>query len=147
MTTPRMTLRPGERASIQLPWRGSSTANYDWLKEVCGERTRPLYDRQAKRFLVARPHAQHVLDALVDEFKQVLVVQYGHAATTCVEPCWNARPDTVTDCECGCAGANHGSGSPIGREVKDGLSVSHELTRATYLVTASGWQLQPKGVG
>ncbi|QEA29479.1 hypothetical protein FGL91_13480 [Microbacterium sp. CBA3102] len=92
MIQPNMVLKPGERASIDLPWRGSPSANYEWLKEIYGTRTRPTFDREAKRFLVARPHAQHVLDALVDEYDRVLVVQYGHAATTCVEQCWNARP-------------------------------------------------------
>ena len=85
MSAPSMTLRPGERASIELPWRGGPGANFEWLKLVCGARTRPTFDRQSKKFLVARIHAQHVLEALIDEFGMVRVVQFGHASTTCVE--------------------------------------------------------------
>lgn len=143
MMRPNVVLRPGERASVELPWRGSPSANFEWLKEACGARTRPIFDRESKRFLVARPHVSHVIDALVDEYDQVLVVQYGDTASTCVEQCWNAKAETVADCECGCAGANHGSGHAMGKEVQAGLSVGHEFTSATYLVTAAGWRLLP----
>ncbi len=142
---PHMILKPGERASINLPWRGSRSANYEWLKEVCGERTRPDFDHETKRFLVARLHARHVINALVNEFGQVLITQYGNTATTCVEQCWNAKLETTADCVCGCAGANHGSGHPMDKEVKADLSVKQELTRAEYLVTADGWKVRPKG--
>ena len=138
-----MTLKPGERASIELPWRGGPKANFEWLKAVCGTRTRPKYDKTTRQFLVARVHAKHVLDALVAEYESVLVTQYGHVATTCVEQCWNARRETVIDCECGCAGHNHGSGHPLGKELAAGLSVEHELNRALYVVSAAGWELMP----
>ena len=140
-TTPSMTLRPGERASIRLPWRGSPGANYEWLKEVCGSRTRPEYDTASKSFRVARPHAQHVLDALVAEYGKVILGQYGDAATTCVEQCWNAKPENAIDCVCGCAGTNHGTGTPLGTEVQVGLSVEHTQVRAVYEVTAAGRHL------
>ncbi|MGR4009867.1 hypothetical protein [Leucobacter sp. 1207-22] len=135
---PTVILKPNARAAIELPWRGSPRANFDWLKDVCGKRTRPEYDRQSKRFLVARPHTRHVLDALVDEYGEVLVHQFGYAATTCVEACWDANPDNVIDCVCGCAGLNHGSGHPLGMQVAPGLSVHQELAEATYIVTANG---------
>lgn len=141
MHYPNMILKPGKRASIALPWRGSPSANFEWLKQVCGTRTRPAYDRKSKRFLVARNHTKHVLDALVAEYGAVEVTQYGNAKTTCVEQCWDARPDTVTDCECACAGANHGSGGPMGNHVEEWLSVRYEYTRANYLVTSDGWTL------
>lgn len=143
MTRVNMILKPGERASIALPYRGNPSANFDWLKEVCGDRTRPQYDRASKRFRVARAHTQHVLAALVDEFSQVHVTIYGHTRTTCVEQCWNARPETIADCECGCAGANHGSREPMGRQVQRGLSVQHDLTSAKYKVTRQGWRKLP----
>lgn len=139
---PSVVLKPGERASINLPWRGTPNANYEWLKDVCGNRTRPKYDPTTKRFLVARVHAQHVLDALVEEYGRVIVIQFGHAATTCVEQCWNANPNNAIECECGCAGTNHGSKVPFGREVTPGLAVKHELSQATYVVTKDGWELQ-----
>jgi hypothetical protein len=141
MITPIVTLRPDDRASIKLPWRGSSEANYSWLKEVCGPRSRPKYDPALKCFLVARSHTQRVIDALVKEYDQVSLIQFGHTATTCVEQCWNANPDKVIDCECSCAGTNHGSGVPLGKEIQDGLSVRHEFTQAEYIITSSGRHL------
>lgn len=135
---PEVTLHPGERAIFKLPWRGSSGANYDWLKAICGERTRPKYDSESKSFLVARPHAQYVIDALVKEYGRVKVMQFGHTATTCVEQCWNAKIETIAECECGCAGSNHGSGRPLDTMIQSGLSVQQEFTKATYVVTASG---------
>jgi len=144
MAQPSIVLRPGRRASIFLPWRDSSSANFIWLKEVCGQRTRPTYNATTKRFEVARKHAQYVLDALVEEYGKVEVVQYGNIATTCVERCWSANPNTVIDCECGCAGLNHGVGQPLGEEVTAGLSVQNDLVSATYIVTADGWKLQSR---
>lgn len=141
MPIPEIILTPGQRAAVALPWRGSARANFDWLKDVCGERTRPEYDRTSKLFMVARPHAIVVLNALVDEYGRVRVVQHGDSTKTCVERCWNARPDTAIECECGCAGTNHGSRQPMGLEVKSGLSVQHRMTTVTYEVTAAGWRL------
>lgn len=140
MTQPSLILKPRERASISLPYRGNPHANYDWLKQVCGDLTRPVYDRQSKRFQVARTHVGHVLEALVEEFSTVHVSIYGNTRTTCVERCWNAKLEAITDCECGCAGANHGSRGPMGKEVEQGLSVQHELTRADFIVTSQGWR-------
>lgn len=137
-TLPEVTLSPGERAVFKLPWRGGSSANYEWLKAICGERTRPKYNPISKCFLVARPHAQYVIDALVKEYGQVKVTQYGHTSVTCVEKCWNAKLETIAECECGCAGANHGSGRPLDTVLQGGLSVQHELTKAVYIATASG---------
>ncbi|QDZ14207.1 hypothetical protein [Humibacter ginsenosidimutans] len=139
-----MTLKPGRRASMWLPYRDDPGANFRWLKGVCGERTRPEYNRQTKEFEVAREHTQLVIDALVVEYRRVHVVQYGHARTTCVEACWNARLSTIADCVCGCAGANHGSGKPFGREVQAGLSVANELTCAEFIVTRKGWELRKR---
>lgn len=92
-----------------------------------------------------RKHVSHVIDALVAEFDRVLVEQYGKLTTTCVEQCWNARSETIADCEC--AGSNHGSGQATGKEPTIGLSVQHEFTKAVYVVTTNGWgrQLQHPG--
>lgn len=140
--TPTVTLRPGKRASIWLPYRDGPSGNFRWLKDVCGTRTRPEYNQQTKQFEIAREHTQHVIDALVVEYGRVSVTQYGYARTTCVEACWTADPRTVAACVCGCAGANHGSKAPLGREVQAGLSITNEFTRAEWVVTANGWSLQ-----
>lgn len=124
-----------------LPYRGDPAANFRWLKGVCGARTRPVYNRETKEFEVAREHTQFVIDALIAEYRRVRVVQYGHARTTCVDACWNASALTVADCVCGCAGANHGSRRPLGKEVRAGLSVENELVRADYVVTKKRWKL------
>lgn len=132
-------LKPGKRGLIYLPWRGSRRANFDWLKDVCGSRTRPEYDRDAKCFLVARQHTDHVIKALLGEYGSVQVQQYGHQKIACIQQCWDANPSTHLDCECSCAGYNHGSGHPLGVQVQPGLSVEHDYSIAEFKLTADNW--------
>lgn len=135
---PSVILRPKSRAEIYLPWRGNPRANFEWLRCVCGDRTRPEYDRQSKRFYVARGHIQHIIQALVEEYGSVKVTQYGYRSTTCVQQCWNANPNSYLQCECGCAGRNHGSGVPMGHEVQSGLSVEYDLSVWEYQISRDG---------
>ena len=135
MNLPRLTLYPGnQRAEFYLPWRGSAGRNFEWIKTVCGKLTRPQYDKEKRRFMIARAHTDLVLEALLEEYSCVKVDHYGFAKTTCVEQCWNANPENFLQCECSCAGQNHGSGHPMGKEVISGLSIQGEYVLATYVV-------------
>lgn len=135
---PNLIILPKQRASLAIPWRGDKSANYEWLREICGTRTKPRYDRICKRFTVARTHTAHVLSELIIEYGRVFIVHCGYKSTTCVAACWDANPDSVIDCECGCAGLNHGSGAPMGFEMKNGLSVHHEYVVSKYYITSKG---------
>lgn len=135
---PTVTLRPGARTTVQLPFRRGD-GNYQLLKDIRGPRTRPKYNRTTKLFEVARDNGDDLIKGLVEEFGTVRVVIYGNTRTTCVAECWGGNPDNAWNCVCGCAGSNHGSGYPLGVEVAAGLSVENQLTRAEYRVTRNGW--------
>lgn len=48
---------------------------------------------------------------LLKHFGRVYVIQHFNELETCAPACWNARG---IECECSCAGAHHGDGSPEG---------------------------------
>lgn len=120
------------RTTIRLPYAAAG-GNFDLLKEICGERTRPQYDKP--HFSVARAHTPAVIDGLADHFDRVEVTLEGSARTTCVEACWTAKPETAWDCICGCAGKNHGTGKPEGAyAIAPGLVIETETTTHSYVI-------------
>lgn len=84
------------------------------------------YDAKTQRFVIPWSRALDAAKALMNEHGIVHYSQATTRQTTCTEECWTADPNTWDKCECGCAGFNHGSGMPMGSEVKEGLSVHHE---------------------
>lgn len=74
-------------------------------------------------------HTPKLINELAVLFGGIRVVQHG-GVTLCVEPCWNASPDTSWDCECSCAGRNHGTGHPIGAIVSTSDSTTGALSAA-----------------
>lgn len=135
MTTHARVFRPvtGPLA-VRLPYRPDG-GNYDLLKDLCGERTRPRWDRERRVFVVARTHLSFLLDGLVAEFGAVELTTEYHLLHTCAAACWTARPDTWPDCVCACGATNHGTREPIGPLVADGAaSVSHEYFRRTTVL-------------
>lgn len=137
---PNLILKPNERASVYLPWSGDKKANYQWLKEICGTRTRPEFNRTTRYFDFNRKYASQVIAALVEKYERVLVTIHGNVSTTCVDKCWTANRETIVNCLCSCAGRNHGTGSPIGIEVKVGLSVMNTRGVQEFIVSANGWE-------
>ena len=124
------------RARVWLPWRGSGSANYTLLKELCGDLTRPEYNRELKCFEVARAHLPTLIEHLPAELGQPLEVTLeGASQTPCVDACWNASPHTVWDCVCSCAGEFHGQGAPPGTVVSPGIAIATQYTTHTFTVT------------
>ncbi|MEJ1116779.1 hypothetical protein WBN73_20935 [Paenarthrobacter sp. CCNWLY172] len=121
------------RTQIRLPYQPGG-GNYALLKEVCGEATRPKYEKPI--FTVARNHTTAVIDGLAERFDRVEVTLEGNAYSTCVSECWEkAKPETVADCVCGCAGRNHGTGEPEGAyTIAPGLVLESEVTTYTYVI-------------
>lgn len=121
---PRMyvtvTIRPnGARTEIRgLPWSGRPRDSYAMLEDAikASRRGQVDYDKEGRFFSVARAHTGPLIAYLGERFGEVKVVQHGGLAR-CVSACWDADPDTSWECECSCAGDNHGSGRPIGRVV------------------------------
>jgi hypothetical protein len=122
------------RLTVKLPFR-SGGGNFDLLKEICGERTRPVYDRATSSFQVAANHLGVLIDGLLDRFRQVTLTTQHYRQQTCVESCWNASPDSIEECVCGCAGLNHGSRRALGTLILDGsVSVSGEYLERTRVL-------------
>lgn len=96
------------RLVVRLPFQPRG-GNYRLLREVCGQRTRPTYDRQQRAFLVARDHLDRLLVALDREFGAVELTRHGSTRTICVAACLLAQG---SDCTCSCAGEHHGANVP-----------------------------------
>lgn len=123
---------------VRLPFR-PGRENYRLIEDLLEPtRVRVEYDRSERVFTVPRSHAGDLIEGLAQEFGQVLVRQYGWNRVTCVSACWSANPDTAWDCECGCAGTNHGSKHPLKHIVDSELSVDGDYTLHEWIAT-SGW--------
>lgn len=122
---------------VKLPYRPGG-ANYHLLKDICGGRTRPKWNRGLRCFEVAREHLVKLINRLPNEIgRPVEVILHGATQTKCVSACWAANPDTCWECVCSCAGANHGSGSPLPTQASADLSIETEYTSERYTVNPS----------
>lgn len=120
------------RVQVWLPFQRGS-GNYDLLKELCGDLTRPQYNRRMGCFEVARAHLPALMDQLPAALRQpVDVVLHGSSQTKCVEACWNASPDSVWECVCSCAGRFHGTGAAPPKDLGGGLAVATDYTTHTF---------------
>jgi hypothetical protein len=120
------------RVQVWLPFR-SGSGNYDLLKEMCGDLTRPEYNRTLRCFEVARSHLPVLLEQLPGALGQrVEVVLHGSSQTKCVEACWNASPDSIWECVCSCAGRFHGTRTAPPKDLGGGLAVATDYTTHTF---------------
>lgn len=118
---------------IRMPY---AKDNRTWLNKIAGRDAGVAFNKDTKTWTVKRTRFERMIEALAARWGMVEVTQFGSSQSKCVSACWNGNPDRVWECECSCAGSNHGSGVPIGKEVKPGLSVSTEYTQYTYQVRA-----------
>ena len=127
------------RARVWLPFR-SGSGNYDLLRGICGERTRPEYNPSLKCFEVARDHVAALVELLPGELGQPVEVElHGSTQTKCVEACWTAKPETVFDCVCSCAGRYHGSQTGPPKDLGGGLAVETEYTTHVFTAYPRSW--------
>lgn len=120
------------KLQVRLPYRPSGK-NYGLLKDICGERTRPAWNRDRRCFEVAREPLVKLIDKLPDAIgRPIEVVLHGATQTKCVSACWAANPETRWECVCSCAGSNHGTGNPLPTEISSELSVETEYTAEKY---------------
>ena len=119
-------------AQVAIPYADDNRAMLTDL--LWPANVRLTWKREIRRWLVARSHADILIQALADRFGRVTVTQEGSIRTTCVSECWTANPATSSQCECSCAGTNHGSGHALGPEVAPGLSVQNDRTLYVYTV-------------
>jgi hypothetical protein len=88
----------------------------DWLKQACGRPIRPEFNREEKRWEVARDHLDPLLRALIGDYGQVWLVREYNPAVVCTRSCQEARG---FDCECSCQGEFHGTRAFIDPPWKD----------------------------
>ena len=132
-----VTIRPGQRTLVQgVPWTGPG-GGYQAIKDCLAGQPRPQWSPADHGFTVTRTRTRELITGLLERHGPVRVIQHG-GTTRCVRECWDANPDTVTECVCGCAGRNHGSTRPLGSIVADTscgeLSVERDGPRE-YVVT------------
>ena len=117
-----VTIRPnGARTEIRgLPWTGRPGDTYAVLEEAidASRQGQVQYSHQGRFFSVARSHTHSLIAYLAERYGHVHVIQHGGLAK-CVSACWTADPESAWECECSCAGSNHGSGHAIGRIVAE----------------------------
>lgn len=116
---------------IRMPYAKDNRA---WLNRVAGRDPHVAFNDADKSWRVKRNRFERLIAALAARWGSVQVTQFGSHQTTCVAACWNGNPDKVAECECACAGSNHGAGTPAGREVTPGLSILTDYSRYTYRV-------------
>lgn len=98
--------RPIEgRIFVQMPYRKDNRA---WIKDVCGDRTRPEWVKTEQHWEIARAHSMILLHALLDRFGRVEFCREYRPMERCTETCLKARRD---ECTCSCLGEHHGSGA------------------------------------
>lgn len=107
-----MTIRPnGKRTEIRnLPYEGPGRG-YAVLDAIIGASRKGQVQYVGGVWTVSRPHTNKLVHGLAARYGRVKVIQYG-GVEKCVESCWKGKPETSLQCECVCAGRNHGSGSP-----------------------------------
>ena len=116
---------------IRVPY---AKGNRQWMNNAAGRDAGVDFDRVTKTWTVRRSRFARMIEALADEHGSVLVTQYSASQSKCVESCWTGSPNRAWECECSCAGSNHGSGWPLGNEVKPGFSVATDYSEYSYVV-------------
>ncbi|MCS6557322.1 hypothetical protein NYQ31_02800 [Curtobacterium flaccumfaciens] len=133
-------IRPKQRTEIQhMPFEAKG-AGYKILEDMIGasRRGQVEYSFSTRTWSVSRPHSNAVILGLAARYGRVKVIQHG-GVEKCVEACWKSgHPEKAWECECACAGRNHGSGSPYrvnvgGNSAGGDLSVQASAPNVFYV--------------
>jgi hypothetical protein len=84
--------------------------NREWLKS--DHRINPIWNTQYKHWETPRSWFEPVVQAILERFGAIYVIQPLQPLQVCARACWDAAG---LECECSCMGAHHGSGHPQGR--------------------------------
>ena len=96
--------RPAQgRLEVHIPWREGG--NRRVIKRICGPLTRPVWDGDRKRWMIARAHFTPLIGALKAEYGQVRVITAHCDAERCDVRCQKAEG---AECVCSCGGRYHG---------------------------------------
>lgn len=142
MPTPRIRRVLGDpRLWLWMPY-GDGT-NRRWLHQHLGRRIRPEWNKDGRRWEIARTHLLDLVVALAERFGEVDVFLEHSLTQVCDKRCREAVGD---DCECSCAGEHHGGGSWFGWAevgettlVRPGVGVKHvRYTRGAIEAAVGG---------
>ena len=95
------------RLEVHIPWREGG--NRKVIKRICGTLTRPQWDGDRKRWVIARAHFTPLIGALKAEYGQVRVITAHCDAEKCDTRCREAEG---AECVCSCGGQYHGGDEP-----------------------------------
>lgn len=87
---------------MRMPY---APGNRAWIREMCGEMTRPDWDGVEKVWKISRPHLWYLADGMADRFGVVDIFIDSRPLSRCDLRCIEAKGD---ECECQCNGRNHG---------------------------------------
>jgi hypothetical protein len=96
------------RVWVWLPYQ---EGNRSWLKESLGRRIRPEWNKEARRWEIARNHFRPLVVALAEKFGAVDVYLEFSTTERCGTRCHEAVGD---DCTCSCLGLNHAGAAYMG---------------------------------
>lgn len=119
----------GKPLMVKLPY---APGNGDWLRN--DQHRKPEWVKQYKCWETPKAWFENVVRRTLQRYDRVYVIQPYRAQEKCAPACWNA---TGIECECSCMGANHGSGSPLGKwhVVSDTFAVQwHDRQLARRLI-------------
>jgi len=97
--------RPVEgRLVIKMPFAPTNRA---WLKAVLGSRIRPDWNKELRRWEIARNHFGPVVEALANRLGKIDVYMDFRQVERCDTRCRKAKS---RECTCSCLGKHHGCG-------------------------------------
>lgn len=99
------------RLIIKMPF---ARDNRQWLKNTLGSRIRPDWNKELKRWEIARNHFGPVVEALANRLGEIDVYVDFRQAERCDTRCRNARS---RECTCSCLGRHHGRGVTYGWKI------------------------------
>ncbi|WKG13589.1 hypothetical protein QX204_34110 (plasmid) [Nocardia sp. PE-7] len=104
---PRIERKPGEiRLWVTMPY-DPTTPNRGWMQEVLGGRKDLVWNKEIKRWEVARKHLKTLIAALAERFGEVEVLLEFNTTERCNGKCRTATIP-VWECTCKCLGEYHG---------------------------------------
>jgi hypothetical protein len=99
-------LRPLKgRIHVVLPYQDPKWFNRTWIKTVCGDRTRPIWNKFGGYWEISRSHFLIVLKAMLDKYGTVDIYEDHSDIEICNVSCQDA---VGNECTCRCLGVNHG---------------------------------------
>ncbi len=120
------------RLWVWMPYEGGS--NREWILGELSRRVRPEWNKQARRWEIARRHLWVLAEAMAQRFGEVDLFMEFSETEKCDRRCQEATETDVSECVCSCFGKYHGGfGDP---------RADWKLVGATTLVASGPLQVK-----